>query len=307
MNDAETLQFYSQLLLFKQDLSREVFIFPSTLSPPQRRTVHTLAHNLGLSHLSRGSGEQRQVHVYRSTGASNLSPSASANPATIHPGDSRTRGLNRAATIDFSESRGEAGPFATLRNNSLLNVFDPSFGTGPNLRAAKSFADLRSYSPSPAPSTASFPAALQTNGVRMQQFDGSSSASANSSTPTMTPSVTGASLGSIPRDDLLVNPLGNLSLGTNIGGPTSGSPRRLRSMFSWEADSSPPPAATAPIGSNRTVGVGFDGQSSQDRLPMRQPLGPTPDRGSGFRRQNGHKSRGSDELRSGSGVEVIVE
>jgi hypothetical protein len=308
LNDSQTLQYYSQLLLFKEDVGREALIFPSSLTPVQRRTVHTLAHNMGLGHASRGTGDQRQVHVFRAAPGSNVSPPISAIPPTVQSSDAARRGLNRAATIDFSEARSEGpGQFNALRgqNSGFLGVLDSpgGFGNAQNLRAAKSFADLRSYTPSPVPSSASFPAALQTNGTRFQQYEGSTSAASN--TPTLTPTPSGSSL-SVHRDDnLLVNSLGNLSLGTGIGGPTSGSPRRLRGVFSWEQQDSQS-TATAPIGSNRSIGVGFDNQS-QDRMPLRQPRGPAPERGPGFRRQNGHQPRGSDELRSGSGVEIIVE
>jgi hypothetical protein len=298
MNDPQTLSYYSQLLLFQQDAGREALIFPSTLTPPQRRIVHTLAHNMGLCHVSRGKGDQRQVHVFRSQQGVNVSPPSSSVAANVHT-DTARRGLNRAATIDFSEARGEAPtPFGTLRshNSGFLNVMDSSsgFGNPQNLRAAKSFADLRSFTPSPVPSSASFPAALQTNGARLAHYESSASI-----TPSLTPTA-GQSLGmQRPEDNLLLNNFGGLSLGTSVGG-NSGSPRRLRGMFSWEDSQSP-----APIGSNRSFGVGFD--QSQDRMPLRQPRGPAPERGSGFRRQNGHQARGSDELRGGSGVEIIVE
>lgn len=307
LNDSQTLQFYSQMLLFKEDMGREALIFPSNLTPVQRRTVHTLAHNMGLSHASRGTGEQRQVHVFRAPPGSNVSPPLSSIPATVHAAEASRRGLNRAATIDFSESRSEGpGPFSTMRGQTsgFLGVLESpgGFGNPQNLRAAKSFADLRSYTPSPVPSSASFPATLQTNGARLQQqYDGTASGTSN--TPTLTPTPSGASLGLQRDDGLLVNSLGGLSLGTSLGGP-AGSPRRLRGMFSWEQDNQGAPAGA--IGSNRSIGVGFDNQS-QERLPMRQPRGPAPERGSGFRRQNGHQSRGSDELRTGSGVEIIVE
>ncbi|KAK2763231.1 hypothetical protein FQN54_009867 [Arachnomyces sp. PD_36] len=310
LNDSQTLQYYSQLLLFKEDVGREALIFPSTLTPVQRRTVHTLAHNMGLGHASRGTGDQRQVHVFRAAPGTNVSPPISAIPPTVHSSDAARRGLNRAATIDFSEARSEGpGQFNALRgqNSGFLGVLDSpgGFGNAQNLRAAKSFADLRSYTPSPVPSSASFPAALQTNGTRLQQYEGSTSAASN--TPTLTPTPSGSGLNVHRDDNLLVNSLGNLSLGTGIGGPNSGSPRRLRGVFSWEQqDSQSTSTATAPIGSNRSIGVGFDNQS-QERMPMRQPRGPAPERGPGFRRQNGHQTRGSDELRSGSGVEIIVE
>ncbi|KAJ5908690.1 hypothetical protein N7495_001372 [Penicillium taxi] len=305
LNDSTTLNFYSQLLLFKEDTARDSFIFASNLTPSQRRTVHTLAHNMGLAHASRGSGEQRQVQVFKVAAGSNVSPPLSAIPPAGQSDNGR-RGLNRAATIDFSEARNEGAPgaFNTLRGqtSSFLGVMDSSNNSynTQNLRAAKSFADLRSYTPSPVPSSASFPAAMQSNGARLQ-YDGTSTGTSN--TPTLTSAPSGSSLG-VQRDDgLLVNSLGGLSLGTGIGGPNA-SPRRLRGMFSWEQDSQPSAAGT--IGSNRGMGVGFD-NAQQERMPVRQPRGPTPDKGTGFRRQNGHQARGSDELRAQSGVEIIVE
>ncbi|KAI9367003.1 hypothetical protein BJX61DRAFT_374133 [Aspergillus egyptiacus] len=307
LNDSTTLSFYSQLLLFKEDASRDSIVFPPNLTPVQRRTVHTLAHNMGLGHASRGAGEQRQVQVFKVAPGTNVSPPLSAIPAAVQPSETARRGLSRAATIDFSESRNE-GPahFSTLRgqpSSGFLGVLDSaaSFGNTQNLRAAKSFADLRSYTPSPVPSSASFPAALQSNGTRIQHYDGSSGAS---NTPTLTPAPSGSSLGMQRDDGLLVNGLGNLTLGTGIGGPNS-SPRRLRGMFSWEQPESQPSSA-GPIGSNRSIGVGFDGQS-QERMPIRQPRGPIAEQGPGFRRQSGHQSRGSDELRTNSSVEIIVE
>ena len=293
--------------MFKTDYSRESCIFPAHYTPEQRRTIHTLAHQIGLGHVSRGQGEARQVHITRVPAGSNVSP-PNTSLATINASDAARRGLNRAATIDFGEQRGSDNThFNTLRGQGsagLLGVAESSlgaFGNQQNLRAAKSFADLRSYTPSPVPSSASFPV-LQANGGRFGQLDGNASASTN--TPTLTPAVSAAGLGLHRDEGQLVNGLSNMSLGTGIVGPTSGSPRRLRTLFSWDQDT-PYPSTTAPIGSNRTVGIGFDSQS-QDRGsgPLRQPRGPA-ERGPGFRRQNGH--RGSDEMRGSSGVEIIVE
>ncbi|PLB35172.1 putative R3H domain protein [Aspergillus candidus] len=306
LNDTQTLQYYSQLLLFKEDVGRDSLLLPANLTPVQRRTVHTLAHNMGLGHASRGSGEQRQVQVFRVSPGTNVSPPMTSIPAAVQPPDSGRRALNRAATIDFSEARNEApGPYNSLRGQAsgFLGVLDSpgNYTNAQNLRAAKSFADLRSYTPSPVPSSASFPTAMQSNGARLQQYDGVTSGASN--TPTLTPAPSGSSLG-MQRDDNLLNSLGGLSLGTGIAGQNS-SPRRLRGMFSWEQPESQPSSA-GPIGSNRSMGVGFDGQS-QERMPIRQPRGPISDKGAGFRRQNGHQSHGSDELRTNSGVEIIVE
>ncbi|OQD67167.1 hypothetical protein PENDEC_c043G06931 [Penicillium decumbens] len=305
LNDSQTLSYYSQLLLFKEDTTRDSVIFPPNLTPSQRRTVHTLAHNMGLAHASRGNGDQRQVQVFKVAAGTNVSPPLSSIPPAGQ-NDSSRRGLNRAATIDFSEARNEGGPgsFTTMRgaNSNFLGVMDSSgnYANTQNLRAAKSFADLRSYTPSPVPSSASFPAALQPNGARLQYENAQTGAS---NTPTLTSAPSGSSLGMQRDDNLLVNSLGGLSLGTGIGGPNS-SPRRLRGMFSWDQDSQPSSAGA--IGSNRGMGVGFD-NAQQERMPLRQPHGPTPEKGTGFRRQNGHQARGSDELRATSGVEIIVE
>ncbi|KAI4128355.1 MAG: hypothetical protein LQ347_004211 [Umbilicaria vellea] len=311
LNDPQTLQFYSQLLLFRDDLGREALIFPSTLSPQQRRIVHTLAHHMQLAHLSRGNGEQRQVHVFRAPPGSNLSPPIPQVP-TVHSDASR-RALNRAATIDFNEARAsENGMYSTLRgqqSSSFLGIPDSpgGFGTQQNLRAAKSFADLRSYTPSPVPSSASYPAALQSNIARFQDYGPGSAAS---TTPTLTPTASGSALGQHRDEGLLVNGLGGMSLGSNLG-PNGGSPRRLRGMFSWDQDNQQQQSTTGPIGSNRAFNMNYEDQS-RDRsqnMPMRQPRGPVTDRGTGFSRgrQNGHQGRGSDELRPSSSVEIIVE
>lgn len=281
-------------------------IFPPNLTPVQRRTIHTLAHNMGLAHASRGSGEQRQVQVFKVAAGTNVSPPLSSIPPASQSAEGARRGLNRAATIDFSESRNEGRPGSihALRGQAagFLGVLDSpgNFAHAQNLRAAKSFADLRSYTPSPVPSSASFPAALQSNGTRLQ-YEGAVSATSN--TPTLTSAPSASSLGMQRDDNLLVNSLGGLSLGTGIGGPNS-SPRRLRGMFSWEQDNQP--ANAGAIGSSRGMGVGYDG-AQPERMPIRQPRGPTPEKGTGFRRQNGHQTRGSDELRANSGVEIIVE
>ena len=154
LNNPETLGFYTELTLFKNDNTRETMIFPSSISPEQRRQIHILAHNLGMQHQSIGDGDQRQLQVLK---RSQVSPISSLPNVSY---DHSRRGLSRAATIDFAESRmvtsgtgfhplSRPGPTLEVPGSSDLN------GTLNNLRAAKSFADLRSYSPSPAPSTSS--------------------------------------------------------------------------------------------------------------------------------------------------------
>lgn len=103
MNDAKTLEFYTNMTLFKQDPSREVLIFPPTLEPHHRRVVHTLAHHMGLMHTSRGSGEARQVHIHRPAPGTNVSPPTI--PGAFGPGEGLRQTLARSSTADFSEGR----------------------------------------------------------------------------------------------------------------------------------------------------------------------------------------------------------
>lgn len=325
LNDGTTLGFYTELLLFNKDLSREALIFPTTVTPAQRRIIHTLAHHMGLAHISNGENDRRQVHVFRAPQGSNLSPPI-PQVGAIHAADSR-RGLNRAATIDFNEvkntNNGASNALRAQQSSGFLGIPDSpgGFGAQQNLRAAKSFADLRSYTPSPVASTASFPVALQSNAARFQQQEYAPGSNSNIA-PALNTTASASAIGQHRDDNTLVNGFGSMSLGGSggaqstgpangafgPGGPSSGSPRRLRGMFSWDQDNQQ--STAGPIGSNRSFSMNFDDQS-RDRsgnLPMRQPRGPA-ERGPGFGRgrTNGHQSRGSDEMRSSSGVEIIVE
>lgn len=302
LNDPESLNVYSKLLLFKEDNARDLVVFPSDLTPPQRRIVHTIAHHMGLMHMSKGHADQRAVHVFKEQARQRLSPPI-PQIQNIQQSESQRRGLNRAATTDFSDVRNQDAFYGSVRhqNSAYLSGFQESQNTlaaGPNLRAAKSFADLRSYTPSPVPSTASFPATLGNNVSRFAEYARENGSSA---TPNMAPT-SGASLGS--RDEnLLVNGLG----GMNLGGPGfGGSPRGLRGMMSWDRESNP-----GPIGGHRAFSAAnnnYDDQARSQGMPSRQPRGPIPERGSGFPRRNGHMNRGSDELsQQSSGVEITVE
>ncbi|KAI8940608.1 hypothetical protein NX059_001881 [Plenodomus lindquistii] len=288
LNDPQVLQYYSQLLLFKETPERDSMTFPSTLAPLQRRMIHTLAHQLGLAHVSKGTGESRQVHIFKVNDSQGLSPPMPQMPSN-HMEQPR-RNLNRAATTDFSDVRAEGGFYGGFNRqpSGLLGFPDSPGGLNavPNLRGAKSYADLRSYTPSPAPSTASHPVGRP--GGLGQTLDGLGY-SGSSTNPSGTPTA-----GSMSQRDenLLEREMGRMQLNNSFG--QSHSPRALRQMTSWDAP--------GPIGGHRAFGNNYD-----DR-PSRQPRGPLPERGQGFgrQRQNGHQNRGSDELSSQSNVEILV-
>ena len=305
MNDPRTLELYTEMTIFRRDPGREVLIFPATLEPHERRTVHTLAHHMGLAHTSRGTGDQRQVHIHRPATGTNVSPPSLAGPFASNEGLRQTLGRSSTGEITGENRPYEAMPFnnnAILRGQSSVGLLDVDGGYGRNadnnLRNAKSFADLRSWSPSPVPSSASFPTALQTNGARLQQQQQQQqqqgmNETAGSNTPTLTP--TGAPTAGGRDEPFLISSMGNMNLGANTAANTS--PRRQRSLFgqNWD-ESSSGYQPTAPIGSKRTVSIGPD-NSNQERLPMRQSRGPSSNNAIGFGRHNG---RGSDELRKAS-------
>ena len=227
-------------------------------------------------------------------------------------GDANRRILNRAATTEFGNGRGSEqasyGPLRAHQSSGFLGIPESpgGFNNSSNLRAAKSFADLRSYTPSPAQSTASFPVALQSNIARFQDAGLGGGAGA---TPTMSSNMSGP-LGQHSSESLLVNGLGNMTIGTSIG--TGGSPRRLRPVFSFEDNQS---TSTGPIGSNRNVNMNtYEDATNRDRNginPSRQPRGPASERSQNFARgrQNGHQTQGSGELRhqASRGQEITVE
>jgi len=315
LNDPHALQHYSKLLLFKEDPQKDLLVFAPTLSPPERRIVHTLAHHMGLGHVSKGEADRRAVHVYKESSRARVSPPM-PQIANLQ-GDSR-RALNRAATTDFSDVRSGNGGGDNNNNyyggglrhqaSGYLGSYQDSaggLGAGNSLRAAKSFADLRSYTPSPVPSTASFPAALTNNVQRLQEFGRDST---TSNTPTlMTPTSSLAERG----ENTIINGLGSMNLGSGFGG----SPRGLRGFPSWDRET------PGPIGGHRSFSTNHDDRSQsrsaqqlqqqqQQGGPERQPRGPLPERGAGFPRprQNGHATRNSDELsQQSSPPEITVE
>lgn len=283
------LQFYSQLLLFKESPDRDSMTFPSTLAPTQRRIIHTLAHQLALAHVSKGTGEQRQVHIFKVHDNQGLSPPMPQMPA--HATEQPRRNLNRAATTDFSDVRAEGGFYTAFgrQTSGLLGFPDSPGGLNavPNLRGAKSYADLRSYTPSPAPSTASHPVG-RPGGISLEGLGFSGTSTNPNGTPTT------ASMAQ--RDEnALEREMARMQLSSGFAqNNNNSSPRALRQMTSWENP--------GPIGGHRSFGNTYD-----DR-PSRQPRGPLPERGQGFSRprQNGHQNRGSDELSSQSNVEILV-
>ncbi|KAI0450374.1 hypothetical protein F5B21DRAFT_437157 [Xylaria acuta] len=273
LNDPATLDFYTQLTIFKNDPSREVHIFSPDIAPEQRRQIHILAHNMGLEHRSVGEADRRQIQIMKRP--ENSPPvNAQSQLANVSWEDHR-RGLSRAATFDFAESRMGSSAYHSLgRQNPTLELpGSPDGGIPNNLRAAKSFADLRAHSPSPAPSGSSYAGLGNGLGARYGDF----SQTSLTTPPNLTP--TTAHNAASSTDALLSSNMSSLGLGYD----PNGSHMRSRDT----------PGA---IGSQRPSANG-----ASRNAPERQPRGPEwGEAASGFTgRGRGHMQRGSDSSDAG--------
>ncbi|KAH8156331.1 hypothetical protein CIB48_g11916 [Xylaria polymorpha] len=271
LNDPATLDFYTQLTIFKNDPSREVHIFSPDIAPEQRRQIHILAHNMGLEHRSVGEADRRQIQIMKRP--ENSPPVNAQTQLTNVSWEDHRRGLSRAATFDFAESRMGSSAYHSLgRQNPTLELpGSPDGGIPNNLRAAKSFADLRAHSPSPAPSGSSY--AGLGNGLRYGDF----SQTSLTTPPNLTP--TTAHNAASSTDALLSSNMNSLSLGYDPNGS------HMRSRETPGAIGSQRPSAN---GANRNA-------------PERQPRGPEwGEAASGFTgRGRGHMQRGSDSSDAG--------
>ncbi|KAI1815657.1 hypothetical protein GGS20DRAFT_314662 [Poronia punctata] len=273
LNDPATLEFYTQLTLFKNDPSREVYIFSPDIAPEQRRQIHILAHNMGLEHRSVGEADRRQIQIMKRP--QNSPPLHSQTQLPNVSWEEHRRGLSRAATFDFAESRvGSSAYHALGRQNPMLELpGSPDIGIPNNLRTAKSFADLRAHSPSPAPSGSSYAGFGNGLGARYGDFSQTSLTTPPNLTPTSAHNAASSS------EALLASKMSSLGIGFDA----NGSHLRTRDT----------PGA---IGSQRP---GANGAGS--RNPERQPRGPEwGDAGSGFSaRSRGHMQRSSDSSDAG--------
>ena len=228
---------------------------------------------MGLEHRSVGEADRRQIQIMKR--AQNSPPVHTQAQLPSVSWEDHRRGLSRAATFDFTESRiGSSAYHALGRQGPTLELpGSPDNGIPNNLRAAKSFADLRTHSPSPAPSGSSYAGLGNGLGARYQDFSQSSLTTPPNLTPTSAQNATSST------EALLAGSMSSMSLGFD---PNSA---HLRSRENPGAIGSQRPSA--PSSANRNV-------------PERQPRGPEwGEANQGFSgRSRGHMQRGSGRFTS---------
>lgn len=128
LNDPETLEFYSQLLLFKDDRARFDFMFPAGLSQNQRRTVLLLCNQLGLVFVGQD----------KASGGILISkqqpPPPPLNPAQASSGGGSTASAPPPPPPGLFESTAQP-----------LYHPQPQHQPPQQLRGTKSFADIRAH------------------------------------------------------------------------------------------------------------------------------------------------------------------
>ncbi|CAG8529391.1 122_t:CDS:2, partial [Diversispora eburnea] len=128
LNDPETLKFYDQVIIFRDDKSRDELVFSKTLTPTHRRTLHLIAQKLSLYHYNEGDGEDRILKIVRkpASAAINIKQTPSRNGSF-----GRRAAQQLLASAGLSESpsnrsmRGDVSPLSRSFRKSWLNDGTP--------------------------------------------------------------------------------------------------------------------------------------------------------------------------------------
>lgn len=233
---------------------------------------------MGLEHQSIGEADARQLTVLK---RQQPSPTANVQSTASSNLEMHKRGLSRAATFDFAadrDSRTASSNYAHVMGRQGPTIELPGSPDGNsvcnNLRAAKSFADLRSFTPSPSQASSTY---LNPGSVLNGIAPGPAARFGDYMATVSQPCHPAHSGTPVPKtESSLVSGLSGLSLG------------------SYEPNSLHAQGRNAPgaIGSQRPGANGTNGKSNSER----QPRGPEWESSPGFStlgRANGHMQRTS--------------
>ncbi|SCV67699.1 BQ2448_5310 [Microbotryum intermedium] len=153
MNDSQTLDIYSRVVVFKDDFLREEFAFARSLSANQRKIVHLVARKLELGHRSVGAGEDRHVVVYKPSVAESpalrgMSSNKVSDTALRHIASSLIRQPSRDTLNSYLNSTATSSTSYSNQSYSSrpMGSFKPSTNTY-SLHAKKSMPDIRNTHP----------------------------------------------------------------------------------------------------------------------------------------------------------------
>ncbi|KAK4053295.1 Peptidyl-prolyl cis-trans isomerase pin4 [Microbotryomycetes sp. JL221] len=140
LNDQQSLEIFSRVLTFKDDLLRDELSFSRSLTASQRRIVHLVARKLGLEHQSVGVGDDRHIVVYKR--GAGPTPTTSSGGLTPEPYPRSLR--HSASTLGRQLSRdGPTGSCLNAAESHLPNYGISGNNFNNNLRGKKSMPDFR--------------------------------------------------------------------------------------------------------------------------------------------------------------------
>ncbi|KAK7207517.1 hypothetical protein BZA70DRAFT_17380 [Myxozyma melibiosi] len=138
LNDPETLMMYSEILLFRDDHSRDELIFGADLSPVQRRNVAMLANGMGLNHTVRGTNDGREIVIRRRTSPAQA-PFAQAMLAKQKQQQQQQQQQQQKLHYRAPPAGTRQTLFDSAARNEFLGLNEPH-----NLRGTRSYADIQS-------------------------------------------------------------------------------------------------------------------------------------------------------------------
>ncbi|CAG8558954.1 26509_t:CDS:2, partial [Racocetra persica] len=112
LNDPETLKFYDQVIIFRDDKTREELVFPKTLSSAQRRTLHLIAQKLGLYHYSEGDGDDRILRIVRKPASAAITIKTTRNGGSLGKRAGHQLFSNLSESPSNRSVRGDASPLS---------------------------------------------------------------------------------------------------------------------------------------------------------------------------------------------------
>ncbi|CAG8599465.1 284_t:CDS:10, partial [Ambispora leptoticha] len=125
LNDPETLKFYDQVIIFRDDKTREELVFSKTLTSAHRHTVHLIAQKLGLYHYSEGEGDERVLKIVRkpASAAINIKQTPSRNGS--YGRRAATQLLASAGLSESPSNRSSRGDVSPLSRSPFRRSWVP--------------------------------------------------------------------------------------------------------------------------------------------------------------------------------------
>ncbi|WFD44536.1 Peptidyl-prolyl cis-trans isomerase pin4 [Malassezia psittaci] len=147
LNNADTLEIFSRVLLFKDDRMRDELAFSKSLTSSERRTVHLVAQKLGLYHYTIGSPDDCYVIVMKSERATFPKNTNSADSRLDLRGKQSVPELKRNSARHDRDAQFELDRIMDPTNRSMLSPLasQPNHKSTTNLRESISYTQDRRY------------------------------------------------------------------------------------------------------------------------------------------------------------------